>query len=49
MIPIESLYGKKCNTLGSWDNSAYKVIIRPTLLRDMEEKMVKIKLNLNTT
>jgi len=27
MIPLEALYGKKCNTLVSWDNPTDKVIV----------------------
>jgi hypothetical protein len=30
----------------SWDNLADKVVIGPELIREMEEKMVKIKHNL---
>jgi hypothetical protein len=46
MIPFEALYGRKCNTLISWDNPIDRAVIRPYLLREMEEKMLKIKHNL---
>jgi hypothetical protein len=42
MIPFEALYGRKCNTLVSWDNSINKVVM-PELLKEMEEHMTKIK------
>jgi hypothetical protein len=43
MSPFEALYGRKCNTLVSWDNPADRVVVGPDLLRGMEEKMIKIK------
>jgi hypothetical protein len=46
MSPFEALYGRKCNTPVSWDNPIDRVIIGPELLREMEEKMVKIRKNL---
>jgi hypothetical protein len=46
MIPFEALYGRKCNTLVSWDNPADRAMVGPDLLREMEEKMLKIKQNL---
>jgi hypothetical protein len=42
MSPFEALYGRKFNTPTSWDNPANKVVIGPDLLKEMEEKMVKI-------
>ena len=27
--PFEALYGKKCNTLVSWDNLAYRAVVGP--------------------
>ena len=46
MIPFESLYGKKCNTLVSWDNLADREVVGPELLKEMEEKMMNIEHNL---
>jgi hypothetical protein len=49
MSPFEALYGRKCNTLVSWDNLVEKAVIGPDLLKEMEEKMAKIKQNLKAT
>jgi hypothetical protein len=46
MSPFEALYGRKCNTPVSWDNLADEVVVGPYLLREMEEKMIKIKIKL---
>ena len=46
MIPFEAWYGRKCSTPVSWNNLVDKIIIGPKLLKDMEEKIVKIKKNL---
>jgi hypothetical protein len=46
MSPFEALYVKKCNTPVRWDNLAYRAVVGPELLREMEEKMLKIKHNL---
>jgi hypothetical protein len=43
MNPFETLYGRKCNTPMSWHNPVEKAIIWPNLLREMEEKMTKIR------
>jgi hypothetical protein len=48
MIPFESLYGRKCNTPLSWDNPIDQVVIGLELLREMEEKILKINFNLKT-
>jgi hypothetical protein len=37
MSPFEALYGKKCNTLVTWDNPTYKVVVGSDLLKEMEE------------
>ena len=49
MSPFEALYGRKCNTPVSWDNSADRVVVGPDFLREMEERMIKIKLNLKSS
>jgi hypothetical protein len=46
MSPFEALYGRKCNTLVSWDNPIDRVVVGPYFLREMEEQMIKIKQNL---
>jgi hypothetical protein len=46
MSPFEALYGRKCNTPVRWNNPADRAIVGPELLREMEEKMLKIKQNL---
>ena len=46
MSPFEALYGIRCNTLVSWDNPIDRAVVGPELLREMEEKMLKIKHNL---
>jgi hypothetical protein len=46
MSPFEALYGRKCNTLVSWDNPADKAVVGPELLREMEDQMIRIKQNL---
>jgi hypothetical protein len=46
MRPFEALYGRKCNTPVSWDNPADRAIVGLELLKEMEEKMLKIKQNL---
>jgi len=45
IIQFQALYGRKCNTLASWDNPTNKVIIGPHFLGEMEEKMTKIRHN----
>jgi hypothetical protein len=46
MSPFEALYGRRCNTLVSWDNLADRTIVGPELLKEMEDQMLKIKKNL---
>jgi hypothetical protein len=46
MIPFEALYGRKCNTPMSWDNPVDITMVWPYILREMEEKILKIKYNL---
>jgi hypothetical protein len=46
LIPFEALYGRKCDTLVSWDNPADRVVLGLELLKDMEDQVVKIKQNL---
>ena len=46
MSLFEALYGRKCNTLVSWDNPENRAVVGPEFLKEMEEKMIRIKLNL---
>jgi hypothetical protein len=46
MIPFEELCGRKCNTPVSWDNPTEIFFIGLELLKEMEEKMAKIRHNL---
>jgi hypothetical protein len=46
MILFEALYGIKCNTPENWDNPMDREMVGPKLLREMDEKMVRIKQNL---
>jgi hypothetical protein len=46
MSPFEALYGRKCNTSISWDNPIDRAVVGLDLLKEMEEKMIKIKQNL---
>jgi hypothetical protein len=46
MNPFEALYVRKCNTPIGWDNPSDRAIIGPDLLKEIEEKMTKIKQNL---
>ena len=49
MSPFEALYGIKCKTPVCWDNPVDRVIIRPNMLKDMEEHVEKIRHNLKIT
>jgi hypothetical protein len=49
MSPFEALYGRRCNTLVRWDNPADREVVGPELLKEMEEKMLKIKQNLKVS
>ena len=46
MSPFEALYGRKCNTLVSWDNPADRAVVGLEPLKEMEDQMIKIKRNL---
>jgi hypothetical protein len=46
MNPFEELSGRRCNTLVRWDNPTYYVVVGPKLLKEMEEKIIRIKNNL---
>jgi hypothetical protein len=46
MNSLEGLYGRKCNIIVILDNPINRAIVEPNLLREMEEKLMKIKKNL---
>jgi transposase InsO family protein len=46
MRPFEAFYNSKCDTPVSWNNLADRVVLRPELLKDMEDQVVNIKKNL---
>jgi hypothetical protein len=43
MSPFEALYGRKSNTPVRWDNQEYRAVVGLELVREMEEKLLKIK------
>jgi hypothetical protein len=49
MILFEALHGRKFNTPVSLVNPADRVIVGPKLLKEMEEKLARIKHNLKST
>ena len=49
MSPYEALYGRRCRTPVTWDNPANRVVLRPELLKEMEQEVVKIRQNLKAT
>jgi hypothetical protein len=49
MSPFKALYGRKCNTLVSWDNPADRAVVGPEMLKEMEDQMIRIKPNLKAT
>jgi hypothetical protein len=46
MSSFEALYGRKCNTPISWDNPTDREVVGLELLKEIKEKMPKIKQNL---
>ena len=49
MSPYEALYGRRCRTPVTWDNSVNKVVLGPELLKEMEQEVVKIRQNLKAS
>jgi hypothetical protein len=49
MSPFEALYGKKCNTIVSWDNLDDRLVVGPEFLKEIEEQMLKIKKKLKAS
>ena len=46
LSPFEILYGRKCTTLISWDNSADRLMVGPDMLQEMESMVRKVQQNL---
>ena len=46
MSPYEALYGRRCRTPVTWDNPVNRVVLGLELLKEMEQKVVKIRQNL---
>ena len=46
MSPYEDLYGRRCRTPVTWDNPVNQVVLRPELIKEMEQEVVKIRQNL---
>jgi len=49
MSQFEELYGRKCNTQVNYDTASDKEVIGHELLKEIEEKMLKIKHNLKVS
>ena len=43
MSPYEALYGIRCRTPVTWDNPVNRIVLGPELLKEMEQKVVKIR------
>ena len=46
MSPFEVLYGRKCRTPVTWDSPVDMLMLRPDLLKDLEQLVIKVKPNL---
>ena len=46
MIPFEVLYEHKCRTLVTWDSPVDRLMLGPDLLKDLEQLVTKVQLNL---
>ena len=49
MSLYEALYGRRCKTPMTWDNPVNMVVLGPELLKEIEQEVVKIRLNLKAT
>ena len=49
MIPYEYMYGRRCRTLVTWDNTVNRIVIGPEFLEEIEQEVAKIKHNLKET
>ena len=46
MSPFEVLYGQKCRTLVTWDIQVDHLMLGPDLLKDLEQLVTKVQVNL---
>jgi hypothetical protein len=46
MSPFEALYGRQCKIPISWGNPVDRITIRPDVLKEMEQQVIRIKQNL---
>ena len=46
MSPLEVLYGWKCRTLITWDSPVDRLMLGPDLLKDLEQLVTKVQVNL---
>jgi hypothetical protein len=46
MSPFEALYGRKCTTLLMWSEVGERQFFGPTVIKDAEEQVAKIRENL---
>lgn len=46
MSPFEVLYGRKCRTPSSWRGREDKLMLGPKMLKEMEEMVKKVQINL---
>ena len=46
MSPFEVLYGRKCRTPVTWDTPVDHLMLGPELLKDLEQLVTKLQLNL---
>jgi hypothetical protein len=46
MAPFEALYGRRCKTPLNWLEPGEQCFFRPDLVKEMEEKVQRIKHNL---
>jgi hypothetical protein len=47
MSPFEALYGRRCNAVLSWENPVKRITLGLKMLKQMEQRVIKIKQNLN--
>jgi hypothetical protein len=46
MIPFEALHGRQCNIPIRWNNLVDIITIGPDMLKEMEQRVIQIKQNL---
>jgi hypothetical protein len=46
MSPFEALYGRQCNIPINWDNPMERITLGLDILKEMEQQVTRIKLNM---